>query len=120
MQTIMTDRAIGLSGDRLRRARERMHLSQEELAAALGTQQQAIQRWEKERVEPNSVTLKQMADVLRVTTDYLLGLSDEPSTYREFEELTPELRKLIFLAERGLTIEAIEVLTGLAKKSDQS
>lgn len=115
----LMDKTAGLSGDRLRRARERINFSQEELAAALGTQQQAIQRWEKERVEPSSVTLKQMADVLRVTTDYLLGLSDEPSSHREFEELTPQMRKLVVLVERGLTIDAIEVLTGLAKQRDQ-
>lgn len=120
MHGLMTDKTVGLNGDRLRRARERLNFSQEELAAAMGAQQQAVQRWEKERVDPNSYTIKQLARVLRVTTDYLLGLSDEPSGSLEFEGLTPQMRKLIWLVENGLTIEAIEVLTGLAKKSDQT
>lgn len=119
MLNLMTEKT-GLRGDRLRKARERIHFSQEELAAAIGAQQQAILRWEKEEVDPKSATLKQLALALEVSTDYLLGLSDVPGGTPEVEELTPQLRKLIWLVKRGATLEAIEMLAGLAKQSNQT
>lgn len=41
-------------GTRIRRARERKHLSQQELADAVGVSRSAVNAWENNRAEPRS------------------------------------------------------------------
>lgn len=86
---------------RLKAARELRGLSQAELAEKAGFQPSAISRFENGAAKPSFDNLRRLAGALRVTTDYLLGLSDEPTAsapeasdplYRKLEELTDEQR----------------------------
>lgn len=71
--------------DRIKEMRKRYNMSQQELAERVGVTYSAIGHWERGLREPNLVMLKKIASVLDVTTDYLLGLSDE-MTYRKVWE----------------------------------
>lgn len=48
-------------GELVRDARARAHLTQAELAARLGTQQQAVNRWENDRDRPRPETVRLIA-----------------------------------------------------------
>lgn len=86
---------------RLKSARDRQGWSQAELADKAGFQPSAISRFETGAAKPSFENLRRLAGALRVSTDYLLGLSDDPAgaapapdpLYRKFEELTEEQRE---------------------------
>ena len=62
---------------RLRAAREFRELSQGELATRAGLQASAVSHFETGTRKPSFDNLKRLADALRVTTDYLLGRTDD-------------------------------------------
>jgi transcriptional regulator with XRE-family HTH domain len=84
-----------MRGERLRKRREDLGLSQAELGERLGIEGRAIYRYEKNQVDPSADTLAKLSQELRVTADYLLGLVDEPSEHLTEEALTPAERKLL-------------------------
>jgi transcriptional regulator with XRE-family HTH domain len=63
--------------ERLRAAREHRKLSQSELAEKAKLQPSAVSHFETGRRSPSFDNLKGLADALDVTTDYLIGRSDE-------------------------------------------
>jgi transcriptional regulator with XRE-family HTH domain len=78
-------------GDRIWQARERRGMNQEQLAAAAGIRQGHISRLESGDLKDiRGETLVKIARALGVTTDYLLGLSDE---LPEGETLPPTRRR---------------------------
>lgn len=60
-------------GSRLREAREKHNLSQEELGNLLGLCKSAISLYESEKRNPKIETIIEMMYVLGVSADYLLG-----------------------------------------------
>jgi len=58
----------------LRKARK---MTQRQMAEILGITERSYQRYEAER-NPNNETLIKLADFFDVSTDYLLGRSDNP------------------------------------------
>lgn len=82
-------------GDRLRSIREQRELSQDELAARLGFGASQMNRYENGKQDPSMDVLKRMAAELQVTTDWLLGLADEPAEFFQMEGLSPEEFDLI-------------------------
>lgn len=72
-----------LLGDRLRQSRKARELSQADLAEMLGLPQSWISELETgKRPHLDANTLARFSTALGVTTDYLLGLSDAPTTTR--------------------------------------
>lgn len=63
--------------EQIRAARLNMHMSQAVLAKALGVNQSTIASWEKGRTEPDTVMVGRLAQILKVTTDHLLGIQSE-------------------------------------------
>ena len=63
---------------RLKDLRSEKGLSQSALADILGRTQQAIGKWEVGKSEPDGATLLKLSAFFNVTTDYLLGKSDNP------------------------------------------
>ena len=53
------------------------NLSQVELASALGVSKQCISNWENDYIQPSVEMLIKIAKYFNVTTDYLLGLTDD-------------------------------------------
>ena len=84
---------------RIRTARERAGKNKNQVARALGVSWQHYDHWERGRVEPSLSSLRRLSKVLEVSTDYLLGLGEEPQTTSAIErflgarapvDLTPE------------------------------
>ena len=59
--------------DRLKEARKKAGLSQRDLAKMIGCDQSLIAHFEKGRKRPSQGSIISLANVLRVSTDYLLG-----------------------------------------------
>ena len=70
-------RPEGLFRHRLAQARMAAGLTQRELAARLGLSKSAVGNWESGKGTPDPDTLRELANVLGVTADYLVGRTDE-------------------------------------------
>ena len=66
--------------DRIRELREDNDLKQSEIAKLLNTTQQVYSRYEKGENELPIRHLISLAKFYNVSTDYILGLSDNPKT----------------------------------------
>lgn len=60
------------------KARERAGMSQKEVSITLNVKAPSISGWENKKNYPTAENLKQLSALFCVSTDYLLGLSDEP------------------------------------------
>lgn len=87
---------------RLKEARQRKGLLQNELAELIHVSRQAYSLYERGRRRPNWETMIAMAKALDVSTDYLLGLSDEPAPALALDHREQEfVRAYHNLDERG-------------------
>ena len=68
---------LEILGDRLRQLREERELKQKDIAAMLDVTLRHYQRMEHGAVNIPTLTLCALADYYGVTTDYLLGRSDQ-------------------------------------------
>jgi len=64
-------------GSRIKELRAEMELSQAKVAKAIGYSQASVQDWEVGDKRPTSDAIIALAKFFDVTSDYLLGLSDE-------------------------------------------
>jgi len=83
--------------ERLRAARDKRGLNQEELAGRAGLQPSAISHFETGKRKPSFDNLRRLADALDATTDYLLGrvseltgLAGADRLHRNFDRLTSD------------------------------
>lgn len=79
---------------RLRIARKAKGLTQEELAEHVCTTKGTISNYENNHSTPPNDMLRQLADILEVTTDWLLGRTNEVTSYAASASLTKEQRSL--------------------------
>lgn len=107
-------------GDRIRLSREAANLTLEDLAARVGIAYQQLWRYEKGQNETPVKTIAKLAVELSVTTDYLLGLVDDPTGAISEGDLSPMERKLIAMLRNGAIVEALEAMTVLSKSDQQS
>jgi transcriptional regulator with XRE-family HTH domain len=64
-------------GERIARLREKHGLTQEELAGKLGITRASLSHYETSRREPDYDTITNIASLFRVSTDYLLGRTNQ-------------------------------------------
>ncbi|MBO3445849.1 helix-turn-helix transcriptional regulator [Clostridium sp. CCUG 7971] len=64
-------------GYRISKARRHMNMNQKELAIKANITEGSLSRYENDIREPKAAALTQLAKALEVSTDYLLGISDE-------------------------------------------
>lgn len=64
-------------GARIRSARERIGLTRDNLAKRANIQYHALAKYESSTREPDFETLVLLANALRVSTDYLLGCTED-------------------------------------------
>lgn len=96
-----------MDGKRLRTLRERKGYTQEELADAMGTSQRTVSAWENGQT-PNGEMVAKLARELRTSTDYLLGLTDNPTpAHIANDVLLPRERAIINAVRRGDVVGAI-------------
>ena len=67
--------------ERLKELREEHNLTQTKLANELLIDQRSLSFYEIGKYEPNIDTLKRMSIFFNVSSDYLLGLTDEKAPY---------------------------------------
>ncbi len=65
--------------ERLQKARKKKRFTQKEVAEYLKMTERSYQHYEGGSRRPNYEILAAIADYLEVTTDYLLGRTDEPN-----------------------------------------
>ena len=70
-------------GARIRAARERLGATREELANQLHLQYHTFSKYELSAREPDFETLVQIANALHVSTDYLLGCTEEQARLKQ-------------------------------------
>jgi transcriptional regulator with XRE-family HTH domain len=63
---------------RIKELRTKRNMTQQDLADKLGVFQTTVGQWENGKREPNIETIKRLASIFEVSTDYLLGQSDNP------------------------------------------
>lgn len=71
--------------EQLKKLRNQNGISQKELAAKLLVSQQTVAKWETEGSTPNPTTLAKICDIFKVSSDYLLGITN--TTQKSEEEL---------------------------------
>jgi len=96
--------------DRLQEVRVRRGYTQETFATELGIEKKQVSRWETGSTIPGSDKLAQIAKVLRVSTDYLLGLTDDPSPHMRVDNLTDEERSVLAAMRRGDDKTAMKII----------
>ncbi len=107
---------------RLKELRKKAGLTQVELASIFGYSTQRYNYYETGKNEPDNETILKFAQHFRVSTDYLLGSSDDPTPPDEkkadSEGMTPsEAAIQYFIAENGRepTIDELKSFLAVAK-----
>lgn len=67
--------------NRLKECRKNIGKTQKEVAKFLQISERGYQNYEIGQREPNLAVLTQLADYFNVSTDYLLGRSDDPARH---------------------------------------
>lgn len=83
--------------DRLRDRLAAKKLSQTELSKEMHTTQQHISSWIRGQKSPTANKLEQLARLLGVSSDWLLGLTNSPSPRITEADLTEDERRMIQL-----------------------
>lgn len=104
-----------MRGDRLKQMRESRHLTQRELSTLCGFGEKQIWRYENDQSDPPSNHLATMAKVLNITSDYLLGLTDDPHQYYD-AKLTPAEQKLLDAFDSNDVIGAMRIIIEISGK----
>lgn len=69
-----------VTGDRIKKCRLTIQITQKDLSAKLGLTPKMISFYEKnERIPPADILIK-LSKIFNVTTDYLLGITDDESS----------------------------------------
>jgi transcriptional regulator with XRE-family HTH domain len=85
--------------DRIKAVRQGLGLSQEAFAERLGYRRLRVSQWESGKGIPLDTDLEKIAAVLRVTTAYLRGLTDDPNEKLSSAALSP-FETLVIAAQR--------------------
>jgi transcriptional regulator with XRE-family HTH domain len=89
-------------GSRLRDEREKRRWSQIEVAKKIGITNAVLSNYERGSRDPDTDTLKKLADLYDVSADYLLGRTNEQNNYIE------EKGEMYFFDKDNVTPEEIE------------
>jgi len=99
-------------GARLKQLRIIRGLTQQDLSERANIAQRNITRYENNESDPNGETLYRIAVALDTSTDYLLGLTDDPTPPTRSPELTELEQRIIEAFRRGENMEAIMLIAG--------
>lgn len=99
-----------MRGDRLKHIREESKLTQDDLAEMLGVAVLQIHRYETEKTEPNGDMIALISKALHISSDYLLGLTDEPTPMALSGGLSTKERAVLAALRRGESVTAIKFI----------
>ncbi|MGE5370427.1 MAG: helix-turn-helix domain-containing protein [Solirubrobacterales bacterium] len=91
--------------ERMKTLRQDLGLTQEQLAAQIGVHRGTVANWETGRANPDPVMMGQIADVFRVSVDYLLGRTD-----RKWVDFSPDLVEIADRTERLTQLQREKLL----------
>lgn len=94
-------------------------ISQQTLAEIVKVHQTAISQWETGRTYPDMSTALLLADYFNVTTDYLLGRTDDPTPPSAARPAVPDLLEGLSDADRRRAEEYVEMIKQTAKFREQ-
>lgn len=100
-------------GERITQERERLGLTQSELAEKLDVSQKSISKYERDDRRPNFETIAKMSHLFGVTADYLLGISSRDTAAGSASTLSPEEQDVIDAyrkADEGIKISVCKLL----------
>jgi transcriptional regulator with XRE-family HTH domain len=107
---------MDIFSERLKAARKRLHLTQEQLAVKSYVPTTTIAQFETNKRKPSFETLRRLAAALDITADYLLGLTDKlvmvqahEGIMKNYEKMSGDDRELFkqcakLLTERNTTV----------------
>jgi transcriptional regulator with XRE-family HTH domain len=96
--------------ERIKKRRTQLKMSQERLADLVGTSQKQISRYETGENDPTGDVLASLARAMKTSTDWLVGLTDDPTIPGEHDELSPDERQIISALRRGDRMEAARII----------
>lgn len=76
-------------GERITKARRYLGMNQKELCEKAEINEATLSRYENGLREPKAATLSKLAEILQVSTDYLLGITD----IRNYKTLQDDMNK---------------------------
>lgn len=88
-------------GERIKDRREKLNLTQDQLAETMGVTRNALSSYESDRNFPPGKALGVLADALNTSADYILGRTDDPMPPKNNND-TPtedELKRRKFLID---------------------
>lgn len=89
------DRNSALRTDRLKALRQARGWSQRELSRRCNLAENMISKYENGLVDPATTSLKTIADALDVSTDYLVGITDNPDRKYSGDVMKRDERQLL-------------------------
>lgn len=92
-------------GKKIRDLRTLHHISQENLAENIGVSRQTVTNYENMSSQPDLETLRKLALLFNVSSDYLLGIENENIPSEEF------MQKLVYYG-RKLNITNRDIIIG--------
>ena len=112
-------------GERIRALREKIGISQEELAHSVGMHPNTVARWERGELIPRGTSLSKLAKGLNTTSTYLLSETDDPLPQNAHSHSEPPAeersvveksnsRKLTYTFENGEKLELPDTDKGYA------
>jgi transcriptional regulator with XRE-family HTH domain len=109
-------------GQRIRYYRTKAGLSQKALAASVGLSPTVLSRYEADKLEPNVLTLMNIAKVLKITVDALVGLEPRPDLIAQNSDEALLLRLFRQLNDvgRGRVLEYSSVLSVSPQHTDSA
>ena len=101
---------------RIKEAREARGWTQEQLAIAMNTTQQTIQRWESGQTDPKATIIKEISRHLGITVSFIMNVEDE---CEETKTLMKDERELLAYYRALSTRGKHAVLVGLKDFAEQ-
>ncbi|TVY01091.1 helix-turn-helix domain-containing protein [Paenibacillus cremeus] len=107
-------------GDRIAKLREKHSLTQEGLSSKLGITRASLSHYENNRREPTYETIAAIANIFKVSIDYIIGRTDDPhqvldNDLRDFDD-SMELSDSKTLERFTLTIDGKKLSSDEAKR----
>jgi len=102
-------------GKRIKELREDKGLTQNELGDLLNLTKANISKYENEKLEPNIETIYKLGEIFNVSTDYILGQTDDP---RPIDQVNKANQERITQALQGEPPELLDFWKELKERED--
>lgn len=102
--------------ERIKELRNLKRLSQKDFADKFSLTQQAVAKWEKNQASPNPDMLVKLADFFDVSTDYLLGRTDDTTFFAKPNPENTNVNRLhTLMEEKEVSTEELADLLNIPK-----